>query len=186
MSLLAVGALLDGEFEWHEIVDGNVETDPVARIAAIGPGKAMRSHHGDARAAAAARRARFRQLRLAHPGVPIVWGGYFPSQHAEVLARRLCGLLRSRAGRAVIRRADACAGARRLVVGDSRALVVRAGRIRETPAPFVPLDSLPMWHEAVDMPRYFHRHYLGNRVGTHHSSHAAARSPAAFVQSSAR
>jgi radical SAM superfamily enzyme YgiQ (UPF0313 family) len=29
-----------------------------------------------------------------------------------------------------------------------------------------------MWpYERVDMPRYFHRHYLGNRVGTHHSSY---------------
>jgi radical SAM superfamily enzyme YgiQ (UPF0313 family) len=31
-----------------------------------------------------------RQLRLAHPGVPIVWGGYFPSQHAEVCLRDGC------------------------------------------------------------------------------------------------
>ena len=36
----------------------------------------------------------------------------------------------------------------------------------------MPLDSLPTWpYERVDMPRYFHRHYLGNRVGTHHSSY---------------
>jgi len=34
MSLLAVGALLEGEFD-YEIVDGNVEPDPAARIAAI-------------------------------------------------------------------------------------------------------------------------------------------------------
>ncbi len=29
-----------------------------------------------------------------------------------------------------------------------------------------------MWpYERVEMPRYFHRHYLGDRVGTHHSSY---------------
>jgi hypothetical protein len=37
MSLLAVGALLEGEFD-YEIVDGNVESDPAARIAAINCG----------------------------------------------------------------------------------------------------------------------------------------------------
>jgi anaerobic magnesium-protoporphyrin IX monomethyl ester cyclase len=36
----------------------------------------------------------------------------------------------------------------------------------------VPLDTLPMWpYSRVPMARYFHRHYLGNRVGTHHSSY---------------
>jgi radical SAM superfamily enzyme YgiQ (UPF0313 family) len=46
-------------------------------------------------------------------------------------------------------------------------------RIRATPlGPLVPLDSLPLWpYERVAMPRYFHRHYLGARVGTHHSSY---------------
>ena len=34
MSLLAVGSLLDGEFDYC-IVDGNIESDPVAKILAI-------------------------------------------------------------------------------------------------------------------------------------------------------
>ena len=58
MSLLAVGALLEGEFD-YAIVDGNVDPDPVERIASIARAHAADGdrHHRDARAAAAARRA---------------------------------------------------------------------------------------------------------------------------------
>ena len=47
------------------------------------------------------------------------------------------------------------------------------GRVRHNAVPpLTPLDSLPSWpYERVDMPRYFHRHYLGERVGAHHSSY---------------
>jgi anaerobic magnesium-protoporphyrin IX monomethyl ester cyclase len=38
--------------------------------------------------------------------------------------------------------------------------------------PLVPLDALPDWpYERLPMERYIHRHYLGERVGTHHSSY---------------
>ena len=54
MSLLAVGALLEGEFE-YEIVDGNVEADPVGAHRRDRRPAAAHSHrhHGDARAAVA-------------------------------------------------------------------------------------------------------------------------------------
>ena len=36
----------------------------------------------------------------------------------------------------------------------------------------IPLDDLPDWpYEKIDMESYFHQHYLGSRVGTHHSSY---------------
>jgi radical SAM superfamily enzyme YgiQ (UPF0313 family) len=37
--------------------------------------------------------------------------------------------------------------------------------------PLAPLDELPDWpYDRVPMDRYIHSHYLGRRVGTHHSS----------------
>jgi radical SAM superfamily enzyme YgiQ (UPF0313 family) len=50
---------------------------------------------------------------------------------------------------------------------------VENGRVRHNPTtPLVPLDGLPRWpYDRLDMRHYFHRHYLGARVGAHHSSY---------------
>ena len=88
MSLLALGALLEGEFD-YAIVDGNVETDAVGKIAAMA-GKQPLTAIGvtvmpgpQLQHAVTASRA----LKALLPGVPVVWGGYFPSQHAAVCLR---------------------------------------------------------------------------------------------------
>ncbi len=84
MSLLAIGSTLEGEFDYR-IVDGNLESDPVGTILAIAektpltaiavtvmPGPQLRASVNSCR-----------QLKRMLPAVPIVWGGYFPSQHAD-------------------------------------------------------------------------------------------------------
>jgi anaerobic magnesium-protoporphyrin IX monomethyl ester cyclase len=84
MSLLAVGSLLEGEFDYR-IVDGNIEADPVATILALEertritavavtvmPGPQLRAAVMGCR-----------QLKRMLPYVPVIWGGYFPSQHAD-------------------------------------------------------------------------------------------------------
>ena len=59
MSLLAIGSMLEGEFD-YTIVDGNVEADPVGAILAIADTAAAHGdrRHGDARARNCARRYR--------------------------------------------------------------------------------------------------------------------------------
>jgi radical SAM superfamily enzyme YgiQ (UPF0313 family) len=43
---------------------------------------------------------------------------------------------------------------------------------RNPPRPLIPLDDLPDWpYDRVPMERHIHSHYLGRRVGTHHSSY---------------
>ena len=104
------------------------------------------------------------------PGVPIVWGGYFPSQHADVCLRDASRrLLHSRAGRARLRRADARARDGRLARRHSRAQPIATTAQSVTPrlAPLAPLDALPMWpyHRVDDaallpspLPRRSRRH----------------------------
>jgi anaerobic magnesium-protoporphyrin IX monomethyl ester cyclase len=85
MSLLALGALLE-ERHAYQIVDGNVERDPLARLDAlvtetradvlgvtVMPGPQL------AQAVPLCR-----ELKRRHPGLQIVWGGYFPTQHWDV------------------------------------------------------------------------------------------------------
>lgn len=82
-SLLAIGAMLEGEFE-YEILDGNREPQPDERfrnrLAAgvrvfgmtVMPGPQLEDAF-----------ARTRALKAADPSAIVIWGGYFPTEHAE-------------------------------------------------------------------------------------------------------
>jgi radical SAM superfamily enzyme YgiQ (UPF0313 family) len=175
MSVLAVASMLEGDYAYR-IVDGNLEDDPVGRIVALHeatpltaigvtvmPGPQLEQAAPDCR-----------RLKAALPGVPVVWGGYFPSQHAEVCLREpYVDFCVSRQGEITFRelvdvlvRGGALSGVLGLSYEEN-------GTVRHNPQrPLVPLDDLPDWpYESVTMERYFHRHYLGDRVGTHHSSY---------------
>ena len=174
MSLLAVGSMLEGEFD-YQIVDGNVEADPVGAILAIA-GKtpltaiAVTVMPGPQLRAAAMG---CRQLKRLLPSVPIVWGGYFPSQHADAcLSEPTVDVCVTGQGEQTIVELM-----RALTNGAPLALVAgltyrHNGTIHRTaPRSLTPLDELPDWpYHRLPMERYFHRHYLGDRVATHHSS----------------
>jgi anaerobic magnesium-protoporphyrin IX monomethyl ester cyclase len=175
MSLLAIGSMLEGDLR-YTIVDANVEGDAVARIldlaattalTAIGvtvmPGPQLRD---------AVRLTRAVKRRL--PGTPIVWGGYFPSQHSETVLRDgavdYCVRGQGEHGFARLMQVLRSGGS----LNDIPGLSYRHGdAITHTPlAPLVQLDSLPKWpYHRLEMSRYFHRHYLGKAVGAHHSSY---------------
>ena len=175
MSLLAIGALLEGRHDYR-IVDGNVDSDPVATIAQLAEASPLHAIGVTVmpgpQLAQAVRATRALKQRL--PGVPIVWGGYFPSQHADVCLRDAAVdyCVRGQGEHAFAALADV------LTTGGSLAAVpglsfTDNGRVcHNALPPLTPLDGLPQWpYERVDMNRYFHRHYLGDRVGTHHSSY---------------
>jgi radical SAM superfamily enzyme YgiQ (UPF0313 family) len=176
MSLLALGAVLEARHA-YEIVDANLEGDAVARIVARGrerrltavgvtvmPGPQLTQAIADTR-----------RLKAELPGVPIVWGGYFPSQHAETCLRdpAVDFCVRGQGEHTLVELLDALArgGSFAPILGlswkDGRGAVVHNPR-----RPLVSPEALPDWpYERVPMERYLHRHYLGARVGTHHSSY---------------
>jgi len=174
MSLLAIGSMLEGEFDYR-MVDGNLEADAVGAILAIEekvrisaiavtvmPGPQLR-------AAVLA----CRQLKRMLPSVPIVWGGYFPSQHADAcLSEATVDICVSGQGEQTF--LELCRALRdREPLSSIAGLIYRQdGRIHRTPPrALTPLDSLPDWpYQQLPMERYFHKHYLGDRVATHHSS----------------
>jgi radical SAM superfamily enzyme YgiQ (UPF0313 family) len=175
MSVLAVGALLEGEFD-YAIVDGNVEQDVLGRVMAIAERRPLKAvgltvmPGPQLVQAVPLSRALKRQL----PGVPIIWGGYFPSQHPDAVlgddAVDYCVRGQGEQTFLSLMRLLAAGGALDGVTGLSYR---QNGGVRHNPlAPLIPIDSLPLWpYDRVDMPRYFHRHYLGTRVGAHHSSY---------------
>jgi len=174
MSLLAIGSMLEAEFEYR-IVDGNLEADPAGAILAIAdkqkitaiavtvmPGPQLRSAVSGCR-----------QLKRLLPEVPIIWGGYFPSQHADAcLSEHTVDVCVIGQGEQTILELM-----RAIRDGESWSSIAgltyrQNGTIRRTPPrALTPLDDLPDWpYQRLPMERYFHKHYLGDRVATHHSS----------------
>ncbi len=174
MSLLAVASALEGEHE-VEFVDGNLERDPVGRIVDLAGSRQLTAVGITVMPGPQLERAvpHSRQLKARLPGVPIVWGGYFPSQHHETVladgAVDFC--VRGQGERTFLELVRAIEGG-----GDLSAIeglsYRQDGSVHHNPdRPLLPLDDLPEWpYHRLSMERYFHSHYLGQRVATHQSS----------------
>lgn len=174
MSLLAVASLLEGKYE-YEIIDGNLVDDPVARMIEIGKTKKIIAIGVTVMPGPQLNHAvpHSQRLKAALPDVPIVWGGYFPSQHDDTVLREayvdFC--VRSQGEQTfleLVRVLDK-GGALASIPGLS---YKENGAIKRNPnRALISLDDLPDWpYEKIPMPRYLHKQYLGDRVGTHNTS----------------
>jgi anaerobic magnesium-protoporphyrin IX monomethyl ester cyclase len=174
LSVLSLAAVVE---KWH-LVDGNLDADPAARILEIAaaalagelvvlavtvmPGPQV------AQAVNVCRR-----IRAAHPAVVIVWGGYFPTQHADVVlaAPYVNYVVRSQGEAAfqhlirVLRSGGALSDVPGLSWNNGRSTVHNpAGALTA-------LDDLPdLPYDRVPMERYLHTNYLGRRTVAHNSS----------------
>jgi radical SAM superfamily enzyme YgiQ (UPF0313 family) len=173
-SLLALAAVLEGRHE-YAILDGNLEADPVGRILELARSQRLTAVGVTVMPGPQLDHAvrETRRLKAALPGVPVIWGGYFPSLHAATCLRdpAVDFVVRSQGEQTLLELLDALAagGGYERIAGLS---YVADGEVRHNPPrPLIPLDALPDWpYDSVPMQRYVHRHYLGERVGTHHSS----------------
>jgi radical SAM superfamily enzyme YgiQ (UPF0313 family) len=184
LSLMSLAAVLEGRHPWT-LVDGNVTPDPAAAIVAL-------LSHADARSVgrsgpllgvsvmpgpqltAAVDVCRAVRARLPH--APIVWGGYFPTQHADaVLASPLVDyVIRSQGEQALLGLVEELriwnleSGMRTPGLSWKDA----SGRVIHNPTgPMTPLDELPdLPYARVDMDRYIQPTYLGKRTIAHNSS----------------
>ncbi len=175
LSLLAIAAVIEADYD-VEIIDGNLIDDPAGRIieraqatgakllaVTVMPGPQL------VQAVPVCKR-----VKAMLPGLNILWGGYFPTQHAEVCLRSgYVDFCIEGQGEVPFRKlVDIlyCGGS----VADAPSLWYQDehGAIRQTPRALpVPLDNLP-WlpYERLDMDRYAGRNYLGNRVYNHNTS----------------
>ena len=174
LSLLALGALLEGRHE-YVIVDGNLEPDPVTALdqlvvdwgASVLGMTVMPGPQLDQAVPLA------RELKRRHPHVTMVWGGYFPTQHYDVC-------LRAPYVDYVVRGHGEVVFARLLDVlehggglKDLPGLVYRGkDPASSSLAPIPHPDELPDFpYHRVPMRLYSRDSFLGRRTLPHHSSY---------------
>ncbi|MGE5263500.1 MAG: B12-binding domain-containing radical SAM protein [Acidobacteriota bacterium] len=175
MSLLALAAVLD-EYDWT-IVDGNDVKDPLPalreRIRSGANVLAVTVMPGPQLAQAVLQ---CRALKNEFPELAVVWGGYFPTQHAEVCLKSpfVDFVVRGHGEMVFLSLLNALATGsnHRAIAG----LAYRSGDnqvVGDLPlAPLPHPDRLPPWpYERLDMNRYVRNTFLGSRTLPHHSSY---------------
>jgi len=184
MSLLALGAVLNGHYD-YVIVDGNLVPDPLAvldtHIRAAGPRPvlAVTVMPGPQLNQAVPL---CRQLKQRHPHLTVIWGGYFPTQHWDVCLRddAVDYVIRGHGEHAFLHLLEALLpGAAKSPIPHLQSPISGLAYCDEngTPVtnPLAPIPhprELPPWEfEHVDVPRYLRRTFLGRRTLGYHSSY---------------
>ncbi len=177
LSVLSLAAVLDGREPWR-LVDGNVTPDPAAAIlGALNEARPSDTHLLAVTVMPGPQLTQAvpvcRAVRQARPDVPIVWGGYFPTQHTDTVLRSsfVDFVVRSQGERPLLQLVEALASGGSLD-GVSALSRTESGRIVHNPsAAPLPLDELPdLPYERVRMDDYLHANYLGRRTAAHNSS----------------
>ena len=177
MSLLALGALLEGQHD-YVIVDGNVDPDPLTRLDDL-----VRQHKVQALGVTVMPGPQLSEaaplcceLKVRHPDLTIIWGGYFPTQHHEACLRSSCVdyVVRGHGEIVFMQLIKTLAQGH-----DPTALLGLAyrhpstGEITSNPiAPIPHPDQLPDFpYQRVDMQRYTRVTFMGKRTLPHQSSY---------------
>ena len=194
LSLMSLAAVLEGPVgadaprEPWSLVDGNVVADPAAEIVArlsavpqsaltllavtVMPGPQL------TQAVSVCRR-----VRDVLPHVPIVWGGYFPTQHADIVLRApyVDFVIRSQGEQALLQLVsvlrnrgllNSVGGLSWKASSRAKASAERDVQIVDNPVQsMTTLDDLPeLPYHRLDMRHYLHNNYLGTRTVAHNSS----------------
>ncbi|GAB4571119.1 MAG: hypothetical protein Kow0077_06990 [Anaerolineae bacterium] len=174
LSLLAIAAMVAEDYELH-FIDGNLIADPAqaimervrqtgARLLAVTvmPGPQLQQAVSVCR-----------QVKQALPDLLIVWGGYFPTQHTDVvLGSGYVDFVIAGQGEVAFQKlVEAVYRSGSLSDVPSLSYVESGQVVTNARAPLIPLDDLPWYpYDRLDVEQYVGRSYLGRRVLSHNSS----------------
>ena len=177
LSVLSLGAVLEGKYS-YQIIDGNVNPAAVSdAVAAAGAGKCravgLTVMPGPQVAPAIEISV---AIRAAHPTIPIVWGGYFPTLYhdAAINAPYVDYVVRGEGEGAFVdllqRLPEADAGSLREV----RGLTWRDhGQVVHNPnSEFRPPNEYPVlpYERVGDVSRYLRASFMGSRTAVHQAA----------------
>ncbi len=173
LSLLSVASVVSDDYEL-EFIDGNLIRDPAAHIIERASATGARLLACTVMPGPQLRQAVFvcKQVKDAVPDLTILWGGYFSTQHYDVvLNSSFVDYVIAGQGEVSFRKfVDVLHHGGSMT--DVPSLIFREGDLRINPrAPLMPLDDLPWYpYDRLDIEPYVGRSYLGSRVLSHNSS----------------
>ncbi len=175
LSLLSVAAVVVPDYE-VEFIDGNLITDPAAHIIERAKATKARLLAVTTMPGPQVRQAVpvCKQVKAALPDLTILWGGYFPTQHFEVILRsNFVDYVIQGQGEAPFRQfVDRLHSGGAIEEVPSLAFKKNGDICVNPRAPVVPLDNLPWFpYDKIDVGRYVGKSYLGTRVLNHSSSY---------------
>ncbi len=175
LSILSLGACLEGRYE-YELIDGNIDRD--VRFTLL---KSVRSRGvrylgvtvmpGPQLAEAISLT---QEIKRAEPGLTVIWGGYFPTLHTDVVLRSglVDYVIRGEGEYAFAELIDVLEGGGSVDAicsvsySHNGKIVHNAGRGTTDPNGLPPLP-----YHRVDVERYLTRTVLGSRTAVYHSSY---------------
>jgi anaerobic magnesium-protoporphyrin IX monomethyl ester cyclase len=185
MSLMAVGAVLEGQYE-YQIIDGNIIDDPLSELDSLIARDSSRTVLGVTVMPGPQLQQAVplcRELNRRHPALTIVWGGYFPTQHwdaclrsefvdfvvrghSEMVFLQFLTLLYVRGNNSTIPSRE---------YGTIAGLAYRddfGNPVTNDLAPIPLPEKLPAWNfDPLPMERYVRPTFLGSRTLGYHSSY---------------
>ncbi len=173
---LALGAVLEGREE-YEIVDGNADPQPGATMDRIAGGRPVRLLAVSVMPGPQMRAAipLCRDFRQKHPGVPIVWGGYFPSLYpdAALNAHYVDYVVRGQGEETLVELLDVLRDKTDLRAVRGLSFKDSLGRHVHNPdRPLRSPDDFPWlpYHRLPDPEKYIAATFLGKRTVVHQAS----------------
>ena len=174
LSLLSLGAVLEDKYD-YEIVDGNLLTDPMNQLLQILEDKKATALGMTVMPGPQLNQAvpLSQKIKAALPDLPIIWGGYFPTQHTDVIlqADYVDYTVIGQGELTILELLDVLHNG-----GDFSAINGLAykedGQIKRNPArtltsvnefPFLP-------YHRVEVEKYIQNNYVGTRTIDHNSS----------------
>jgi len=174
MSLLALGAVLEGKYR-YEIVDGNLLSNPAQDLQQI-----IRERKPCALGVTVMPGPQLNQavpltkeIKQNFPGLPIIWGGYFPTQHSDVVLESgyVDYVVHGQGELTLLELLDVLRNG-----GDTSAIKGLSYRdtvkISKNPSrPLCPIEEFPPFpYHQVQMEHYIRENYVGSRTTDHNSS----------------
>ncbi len=175
LSILSIAAVLEGK-ENYVIVDGNIDPHPTQTLTAL-----FRENHVELLAVTVMPGPQTvsavescREIRASFPEVPIVWGGYFPSNYTEAAlnASYVDYAVRGQGETTFLELIDAIRSKRDLQ--GIRGLSYKAEdgtRLHNSERPMKPPDAFPWYpYHRIPAERYLLPTFLGRRTAVHQAS----------------
>jgi len=177
-SILQIAASIDGQFDWF-VVDGNIDKEPWDKIESYLKSGKIKYFGSTVMPGPQLKQAIpiSKKIRALYPDIKIIWGGYFPSNHSEVVLNSgyVDVIVNGMGDKCFPALLDAFEKNSSLD-GIKNLIYLNEGKLIRTPKSEIPeLDELPLLpYETLSrfysLDKYLAKTYLGAKTIAYHSS----------------